>query len=382
MRRRAIGRVLLLSAAGHAAALPCAAQVDARLDAAVALVKYDGYLSSGAASLSPSMTWHTSAATVAARGTFLLFESGNTSVQGLLSAATFTAPLGPLRLEAAGEVGGSAYSGYSTIARFGHLLGHARLHVMGTRFGLFVGGMGGDVESPGASHGAAGVSAGAWTRWPAGALEVAWTDVTVGDLSFSDLEGRARSRAGVLTLEAVAGVRGPGNGAGSRGYGDVSATLRLTDRLEAVVATGSYPSDPVRGTIPGHYATAGLRLATRGLARRSPAPRVTTPSAEGRSPTPARLAGVQAAVEPLGQQAFLVVTVEGEHRVEVVGDFTDWQPVALEATGGGRYRYAIPLASGVVRYTVRLDGGPWGVPEDAAVELDEFGGSVGLLVVP
>jgi len=97
MRRRAAHRLLIALAACGAFPAPCAAQVDARLDAAVAVVKYEGFLSSGAASLSPAVAWRSVGSTLAARGTFLVFESGNTSFQGLFSASTLTAPLGRLR---------------------------------------------------------------------------------------------------------------------------------------------------------------------------------------------------------------------------------------------------------------------------------------------
>ncbi|HVM43213.1 MAG TPA: glycogen-binding domain-containing protein, partial [Gemmatimonadales bacterium] len=72
----------------------------------------------------------------------------------------------------------------------------------------------------------------------------------------------------------------------------------------------------------------------------------------------------------------------GATRVEVMGDFTGWQPVALEPDGGGRYRYALDVGTGLYRFNVRLDGGSWGVPEGIAAVADEFGGSVGLLAVP
>jgi hypothetical protein len=67
--------------------------------------------------------------------------------------------------------------------------------------------------------------------------------------------------------------------------------------------------------------------------------------------------------------------------VEVMGDFTDWQPIALAPTGDGRYRFAMGLPAGVYRFNVRVDGGPWGVPEGAGRSPDDFGGSVGVVVV-
>lgn len=165
MRRRTVQRLPIVVAVCLAAAAPCAAQVEARLDASVAVVKYDGFLSSGAAALSSSVAWRGTSATVAARGTFLLFESGNTSLQGLLSAGTFSPPLGPLRIEGAAEAGGSSYSAYGATARFLHVLGNVRAHLMSNRWGFFAGVLAGVVSNPGSSGQASGVSAGAWGCW-------------------------------------------------------------------------------------------------------------------------------------------------------------------------------------------------------------------------
>ena len=382
MRRRATRRLLILAAAAVTAATPCAAQTDVGLDAAMAYVKYDGYIGAGAAALSPAMTWRSLRTTLTARGTFLLFETGHSSLDALLSGSTFSRPLGPLRVEGAAEAGGSAYYGYAGTSEFEHALAQARLHLMGDRWGLFAGGLGGVVVSPAADGGASGVSAGAWAHVPSGAVAVTWTRVTVMHLSYSDLQGRARWQLGPVAVDADAGTRSAGAGIASSIYGDLSATLRLTDRTQLMLAAGSYPSDPVRGTIPGRYLTAGVRLGTGALARPTAAPVIPAPPARAPSPTSPWLAGARVAIERLDDRTSLVVFAAGDHRVELTGDFTDWQPIALESDGSGRYRLAAPLPAGMWRFNVRLDGGPWGVPEGAALEADEFGGSVGVLVVP
>jgi hypothetical protein len=40
------------------------------------------------------------------------------------------------------------------------------------------------------------------------------------------------------------------------------------------------------------------------------------------------------------------------------------------------------MPSGKYQMNIRIDGGPWIVPPGVLSMLDEFGGSVGLLVVP
>jgi 1,4-alpha-glucan branching enzyme len=69
-------------------------------------------------------------------------------------------------------------------------------------------------------------------------------------------------------------------------------------------------------------------------------------------------------------------------RVEIAGDFTDWQPVPMERVPAGRWRFDVRLAPGVHQLNVRVDGGAWEVPAGLASLRDEFSGGVGLLVVP
>lgn len=378
MRRRAIHPLLLSTAAVLAAAAPCAAQVDARLDAAVAYVKYDGYLSSGAAVLAPSMTWRSRYTTVAARGTLLLFESGHTSLQGLFTASTFSPSPGPVRVELAAEGGASSYA---DVATFVHTLGHVRVHLMADRWGMFAGALGGVVASTGAASGATGVATGLWARVPAGGFEITWTRVAVRDTAFGDWQGRTRWQGGVFDVEAVGTARATSRGGRTGIYGSASVAVRLKQGMELVFAGGGYPSDPVRGTIPGRFVSVGARLAlgpspALAVMRRAPGGPLSGARGSG------GLLDARVAVEQVDGRPALVVYVTGAHRVEAMGDFSDWQPVELAAAGDGRYRCDAVLPSGVQRFNVRLDGGPWGVPDGAALAADDFGGSVGVLVVP
>ena len=379
MRQRAARRLLALSiACAGAGAAPCAAQVEAGLDAVASLVKYDGYLASGAAALTPSVSWQSPRAVLGARGTVLVFESGNTSIQGLLAGSVFSRPVGRLRVEAAAEAGASAYAGF---ARFAHALGRVRVHLLGGRWGFWTGPVAGRVSRGDGAHGAWGVAAGWWARGPAGALGAAWTRVAVGDTVYSDMEGRVRWRRGALDIEGAAGARVASRGGGTGAYGDVSAAVRLAEGLALVLAGGNYPSDPVRGSISGRFVTAGVRLTPRPSPGAALIRQVGLYSAPGTTESPARLDRARVAVERLDGLSVLVVRVSGARRVEVMGDFTDWQPIALAASGDGRYQYALGLPPGVHRFNLRLDGGPWGVPLGAGFATDEFGGSVGVLVV-
>src|SRR5213078_5416913 len=104
------------------------AQATGNVDVAVSTVRYDGFLPSGAASLTPAVSWERPGATITARGTYLRFESGRRSLQGLIAASLFTPPRSlPHRWR--GEISLSAGgSNYADFASFWHATGEARLH--------------------------------------------------------------------------------------------------------------------------------------------------------------------------------------------------------------------------------------------------------------
>ena len=64
-----------------------------------------------------------------------------------------------------------------------------------------------------------------------------------------------------------------------------------------------------------------------------------------------------------------------------MGDFTQWQPIALAQTGD-RWRAEQAIASGPHRVAVRIDGGDWRVPVNLPRVDDGYGGVVGLVTVP
>ena len=71
----------------------------------------------------------------------------------------------------------------------------------------------------------------------------------------------------------------------------------------------------------------------------------------------------------------------GAQRVEIRGDFTDWQPVELKPTGT-TFNGRVALARGSHHMVVRIDGGPWRPAVNTPDVDDDLGGRAGLLVVP
>ncbi len=69
-------------------------------------------------------------------------------------------------------------------------------------------------------------------------------------------------------------------------------------------------------------------------------------------------------------------------RLAIAGDWNDWTAVAMRREGRGRWTVELPLAPGVYRYALLVDGRAWAVPDGVPSLPDDFGGRVGVLVVP
>ena len=77
----------------------------------------------------------------------------------------------------------------------------------------------------------------------------------------------------------------------------------------------------------------------------------------------------------------LRVRASGVTSVELMGDFTNWKPVSLRNAGLGWWSIALPMTTGIHELNVRLNGGKWTVPPGLMEKRDEFGSSVGLIVI-
>ena len=144
-----------------------------------------------------------------------------------------------------------------------------------------------------------------------------------------------------------------------------ASTIRTSDRASILLAAARESSDYARGSDGATSVSLGMRWATAQL----PADRPRRPPAAGQ---------VVAVVEATGA---LRVTAPGASTVEVMATFTDWSPVILVRAGTDfRLDRAIPV--GLHRMAVRVDGGPWRAPANTPSIDDEFGGRVGLIVVP
>jgi hypothetical protein len=67
--------------------------------------------------------------------------------------------------------------------------------------------------------------------------------------------------------------------------------------------------------------------------------------------------------------------------VEIMGDFTNWEPRPT-TRNGATFESTMRVTSGTHRLLLRIDGGEWRPPGNTPAVDDDFGGRVGLLVVP
>jgi hypothetical protein len=360
-----------------------AAQTTGTVDVGVSTVRYDGFLPSSAGSLTPALTWERPGTAVTARGTYLRFESGRRSLQGLVAASLFTPPSllhqrwrGELSLSAGG-------SSYADFASFWHATGEARLHFVAGGRGAWIGVTGGRTSYGHAARPVAIAGVGVWARRSQVTVAASATRSMVGDTAYSDLGSMLHASRGRFELDASLAARVASRGAGHGVHGEASTTFTLGERTALFISGGRYPTDPVSGSVAGRYASVGLRLRTAPLPRpraiHPPRPLIRSPAnGDGGSGFTARLE-VQTAPDGTVR---VVVRAPAAATVEVAGDFTDWQPVTLRRTGEDRWESVFQIPSGIHRVNVRIDGGRWTAPAGTARAEDEFGGEVGIVAVP
>jgi hypothetical protein len=365
---------LLLSAAGV-----LRAQAKATIDAGASLVRYDGFLLSSAAAVTPTFEWYGRRAALSARGTYLRFESGNRSVQGSVVGWLFAHPSKDWRIETSATAGASSYAEF---ANFWHLLGEFRLRRDTERGGLWMAATGGQTAF-GSGQEVRPVFAASVTalqRRSALVLSLSAGRAFVGDTQYSDIGMTARGQYHKIELEMLVAARVLSEGAGHGVYGEGSGSLPLSDQWSVVISGGRYPSDPIRGNIAGRYLSAALRFRIQ-------------PSTRTIAPLPVHRSGANGGDDPppstqltLARQSSnavrLVLQTPPASQVEIAGDFTDWRPVTMTPASGGRWEVVLPITSGVHQINLRLDGGPWTVPGGTTRLAGDYGDEVGTFVVP
>ena len=184
---------------------------------------------------------------------------------------------------------------------------------------------------------------------------------------FTDLGGAVRTSRGTVSGSFALGHRF--SPFGGRNWWRAEALWWMAPRLGLVLGGGQVPPDLILGANAGGYFTLAFRasLADRRPAVRRPA---STSGTEGRTLLLAR--------QPDGGTS-LAIRAPGTARVELMADFTDWQPVELEPRGSGWFKLTMPVPPGAHYVNLRYDGGRWTPPPGSPTMQDEFGGMVGVV---
>ena len=305
----------------------------------------------------------------------------------VLGSGSYIVPLKRLRFE--GGLTGTVL-GTSDVSPWTSWLGFGRGHVLWRYGGVWVGGGRGDSRSDAGTFAATTTDFGAWTRrggyravatlsrvntatavtyvYPDNSEETIRTPI-----GYTDASAALHGEWGNVELDAGGTLRRAWKGDfATASVGSLSAAWWMSPYVAVVGAVGRQLADPVRGTARSRFATVALRLS----AERRHTPR-------GR-PTALKVAAGETHAEAApARDGFAVVRVRapGARTVEIMSDLTGWRPVPLEQSGDV-WVARLAASPGSHHVVVRVDGGAWGPPSNLPRIDDDFGGRVGLLVIP
>jgi hypothetical protein len=303
--------------------------------------------------------------------------SDQVTAQGLVTGSLLTASARPVRGELNGfvsaftETGGLSTTSGELMAR-GQFASGAR----GGALGLGAGATSHDGVASALYHAAGDLWWGMNDDQFAGNVSVVRRSDTFNDgvttlsfpRSYVDLIASWRRDRGGFVLGASAGLRG-GIESGTRGgaWGSADATAWVSPRSAIVFSGGRTLDDPVRGIPRTTFLSLAFRVTGQRhltLSRR----RV--------------IAGARVSILRVddARRRIEVRGVTGS-RIEIMGDFTDWNPVVLEMTADV-WRLERAISPGLHRIAIRIDGGEWIAPVNLPRATDDLGGVVGLVTVP
>jgi hypothetical protein len=298
--------------------------------------------------------------------------SGSAELNGAWRAARAYRPHVELEGGVSGIVGAPSAASGLTALRFVYPIGRGGGWVRG----------GGSVRREAQPLWGRGVDAGGWWRWQGGSLVASvLQEWTAGQLFVGP------GRTGLVGIVPVR-------------YGQADARVELEGTNASFVVAAALRRDPdaERRLEPAARASAAFwRSPTRALvltvARELPdfvrggdaaqwmsiGVRFGEPARDAVRAGRAR-ATVRVETDGEGDRRMLRVRAPGAHRVEVMGDFTGWEPLEL-APSGELFSAEVAISAGTHRLVVRIDGGDWAAAANTPTVDDDFGGRVGLLVI-
>ena len=353
------------------------AQVAGTLDGAATRISYSEGSPSTGLSVAPSLQVIRPWQSFIAGGAVTRFPGDVWSVQGHIAGSTYLGPVRGFRPELEGRLRGTRHEDGGGSSEFA---GAARLHRFGAVHGGWIGANGGRSWDGFEWRGTLAVEAGGWARLGPGTLSVALTSSRVNDdLRFAEAESAFRMERGPLEVVAYGGLRHwfRPDDAAAEGWGGASIAWWIHDRLALTAAGGAYPADYAQGLPSGTFGSLGVRVSTGRLSR---ARRINEPLDLLLPPVRPGAPGL--AFERLDNGSARI-TLGGldAAAVELMGDFTGWEPIALVRSGQREWTATVTILAGIHRVNLRVDGGQWIVPPGLPSSTDEFGGAAGILIV-
>jgi hypothetical protein len=393
-RGRAFARAALRLSAIVLAATSAAAQPVRTRNASYSAVHYDDGRYSSAITLDQSLFITRERSSTRADAVFSIFDDGRWSMQGDLSGTRYTKPINipelvvpfardyyipffrAMRGEVSFETTGSAQQGLMPTM---HFLPQARIHLLDLQRGLWAGG--GFARSFDGEMWRTTLlgDVGAWVRRGGTVVSVSARPQQLqnGDL-LADFGATIERPFGKVSLSSSLGYRIGQSNRVEVGWASVGATFPINQRLLATASVGNYATDLLQQLPGAQFIALSLRLPSRTRFQRRDA-QVVAPTQINDAPDGIVLR--VAAVDSSRSAQVVRVRAPASERVELMADFTDWEPVSLVRTPAGVWEITLPVKSGPHRLNVRLDGGDWVVPTNLARVTDEFGSIVGLLLV-
>jgi hypothetical protein len=186
---------------------------------------------------------------------------------------------------------------------------------------------------------------------------------------YADVESSVYWSHGALALDGMLGTRLSTSYGQRSTWGRAQASWALGEQFALVAAGGTRAPEPAIGRMGGNFFSFGVRLAS--------APWIAHVLHAG-----ARSSASSFGVRANGHTRVIYVHAPAARTIELMADFTDWQPVQMRHASNDEWELAMPIAPGSHRVNIRVDGGEWGAPPGAGTVQDEFNGVVGLVVVP
>jgi len=358
--------------------------VDGSVDVGSAFLRQPDLPGSSVLTLAPQLRYATIRGALSSSGIVARTPQNRFTGQGILAGSIYAPPLQRLRWELGAMVSTFGVSNAGPTTSWQLL---AREHFTFESGGIFVGGGAGTTHRPSDWHTSV-AQVGSFYRFDAlGRTSISGTVAYTATVSPTPEERGPRYVDAVLTWQqALSRVELLGEGGARFGIREaqraapwVSASVVwwITPRIGVVGSAGRALADVVRGTPTVRYASVALRL---GLADRStgniPSRRVTADDDDGAP----RLEVSRGE----GELRVLHVHAAADSLVEIIADFTDWEPVRLarDATIPTSWTLSCVIAPGTHRVVLRIDGGSPIVPGNLPRVPDDFGGATGLLTVP